>query len=258
MFSCPDCGRTFNTANSLSCHRYRESQKKLEHRCDSKKERKRKIQNLNDKILTGGANSVLETINATSKTNEILHKLTTQMDDIKQQNTDIKQQNTNMAAEVKDLKFQNQEMKEMVGEFVRNPSLLILVDKLCPIQDLRKIDLQAPIFKPVKQILDCEIREYANMMNHETGVVHRKAVKKLIEIQPTVAKDGEKLFCNNDGTLLKCGESEVSRAFINVFANSGYKYAEKALQDLSDADYKGDVMKNAGCAEVVPVIDMFG
>jgi hypothetical protein len=110
----------------------------------------------------------------------------------------------------------------------------------------------------VKQILDCEIREYANMMNHETGMVHRKAVKKLIEIQPTVAKDGENLFCNNDGTLLKCGESEVSREFISVFANSGYKYAEKALEDLCDNEYRGDVMKNAGCAEVVPLIGTFG
>ena len=96
------------------------------------------------------------------------------------------------------------------------------------------------------------------MMSHETGLVHRKAVKKLIEIQPTVAKDGEKLFCNNDGTLLVYGEGDVSREFISVFANSGYKYAEKALEDLNDTNYKRDVMKNAGCVDVVPHIGMFG
>ena len=49
-----------------------------------------------------------------------------------------------------------------------------------------------PAFKPVLEILDNELPEYANLAQEKTGKIHCKAVRKLNEIQPTTVRDEEK------------------------------------------------------------------
>ena len=154
------------------------------------------------------------------------------------------------------------ELKEMVTEFARNPQLLILVDKLYPLSSLRELDLKTPAFKPVLEILDKELPEYPNLVNDETGKVHCKAVKKLNEIQPTVVKDDEKLFYKKGDVLTRGSGEEATKEFIDVIANSGYEYAQKASKDLksrreSDKDFKRSILKNAAChGSIQDVIDM--
>ena len=50
----------------------------------------------------------------------------------------------------------------------------MLVDKLYPIQSLaaREIDLKMPAFKPVLEILDNELPEYANLAQEKTAAAY--------------------------------------------------------------------------------------
>ena len=144
-------------------------------------------------------------------------------------------------------------MKEMVTEFVRKPQLLILVDKLYPLSSLRELDLKTPAFKPVLDILDNELPEYANLVQSKTGTIHRKAVRKLNEIQPTAVKDEEVIFYKQGDIITKADNKQIDKVteeFIDVFANSGYEYAQKASKDLkskraSDKTFQNDLLKNA-------------
>ena len=141
-------------------------------------------------------------------------------------------------------------MKEMVTEFARNPKLIVLVDKLYPIQSLREIDLKTPAFKPVLEILENELPEYANLAQEKTGKVHCKAVRKLNEIQPTAVKDKEKVFYKEGDVITKFKKDEATKSFIDVFANSGYEYAQKASNDLksireSDEHFKKEILQHA-------------
>jgi ElaB/YqjD/DUF883 family membrane-anchored ribosome-binding protein len=113
---------------------------------------------------------------------------------LKEENVAMKEQNQEIIKQNEKIMNQNEEMKEMVTEFARNPKLLVLVDKLYPIQSLREIDLKMPAFKPVLEILDNELPEYANLAQEKTGKIHCKAVRKLNEIQPTAVKDEENIF----------------------------------------------------------------
>eukprot|EP00966_Prymnesium_polylepis_P215797 4996818-Prymnesium_polylepis.1 len=88
---------------------------------------------------------VIEKMNAASKTNELLTQITEQMNDMKKQH---KSDMDSLSKKHDEIIRQNEEMKEMVTEFTRNPKLLVLVDKLYPIQSLREIDLKMPAFKP--------------------------------------------------------------------------------------------------------------
>lgn len=55
---------------------------------------------------------------------------------------------------------------------------------------------------------------------------------------------------------------EATKEFIDVIANSGYEYAQKASKDLkscreSDKDFKCGILKNAACqASVQDVADI--
>ena len=147
---------------------------------------------------------------------------------------------------------QNNDLKDMVSEFARNPKLLVLVDKLYPIQSLEEIDLKMPAFKPVLEILDNELPQYANLAQEKTGEVHCKAVRKLNEIQPTTVKDEDKLFCKDGDIVTKADNMDTTKQFINVIANSGFEYAQKASIDLkskreSDKPFKEVILKNASC-----------
>ena len=247
--TCQDCHKVFQSEHSLRCHRYRESLKLPNLRCGFKEETKiRKAQAAIDERETNkkakiqlanlNATEVLEKVNAASKTNELLETIIEQNNQLKNKMTDIEQQNS--------------ELKEMVTEFARNPQLLIVIDKLHPLSSLRELDLKTPAFKPVLEILDKELPEYPNLVNYETGKIHCKAVKKLNEIQPTVVKDDEKLFYKKGDVLTRGSGEEATKEFIDVIANSGYEYAQKASKDLksrreSDKDFQRDILENAAC-----------
>jgi cell division protein FtsB len=136
-------------------------------RCGHKEERKRrKVQEISEKkekdkkaklqLAELDASEVLEKVNASSRTDELLEKIVQQNDVLVKQNNDLKEK-------VCDIEQQNHELKEMVTEFARNPKLLVLVDKLYPIQSLKEIDLKMTVFRPVLEILDNELPEYANL-----------------------------------------------------------------------------------------------
>ena len=194
----------------------------------------------------------MEKVNDSSKTNELLQKLNDQMGELKEENVAMKEQNQEIIKQNEKIMNQNEEMKEMVTEFARNPKLLVLVDKLYPIQPLLEIDLKMPAFKPVLEILDNELPEYANLAQEKTGKVHCKAVRKLNEIQPTAVKDEEKLFCKDGDVISKADNVKTTTEFINVIANSGFEYAQKASVDLkskreSDQPFKQTILQNASC-----------
>ena len=116
----------------------------------------------------------------------------------------------------------------------------------------KEIDLKMPAFKPVLEILDNELPEYANLAQEKTGKIHCKAVRKLNEIQPTAVKDEEKLFCKDGDVIIKADNVDTTTELINVIANSGFEYAQKASVDLkskreSDQPFKQTILQNASC-----------
>ncbi len=251
MVSCLNCGRTWSDdkrgRNSLSQHKSRHTTSSGTMSCiskqkrDEKRDEKKEATDIIKKIDPIVAVKAVE-----QQTNH--DKLMNKMDKLLEEMTDIKQQNN--------------ELKDMVTEFARNPQLLILVDKLYPLSSLRELDLTTPAFQPVLEILDKELPEYPNLVNDETGKVHCKAVKKLNEIQPTVVKDDEKLFYKKGDVLTRGSGEEATKEFIDVIANSGYEYAQKASNDLksrreSDKDFQRSILKSAAChASIQNVTDI--
>ena len=83
------------------------------------------------------------------------------------------------------------------------------------------------------------------------------------EIQPTVVKDDEKLFYKKGDVLTRGSGEEATKEFIDVIANSGYEYAQKASKDLksrreSDRDFQRDILENAACHDSIQdVTDIF-
>lgn len=266
---CPDCKRSFNNSNALYCHRYRQAEKKPEERCGFKEEaKKRKAQEaIEQKEKKKQAKTILANLDVTDvvaaveqQTNH--DKLMDKMDELLEENKKSRMETQQARLETQKMSEKCDELKEMVTEFARNPQLLILVDKLYPLSSLRELDLKTPAFKPVLEILDKELPEYPNLVNDETGKVHCKAVKKLNEIQPTVVKDDEKLFYKKGDVLTRGSGEEATKEFIDVIANSGYEYAQKASKDLksrreSDKDFKRGILKNAAChASIQDVTDI--
>lgn len=253
--TCSDCHKIFQSTQALRCHTYRESNKPPAQRCGQKRIRQQLLVQRNvaqRQIADWDPLEVVNTVNDASKTNKLLKQLTEQMDTMKEQNEEIIQQNNDLKEEVADIRQQNQEMKEMVSEFARNPKLLVLVDKLYPIQSLREIDLTTDTFKPVLEILEKELPEYPNLVNENTGKVHCKAVRKLNEIQPTAVKDEDMVFYKHGDVVTRGSAVQATTEFIDVFANSGYEYAQKASKDLkstrdSDKSFQNDILKNAYC-----------
>jgi hypothetical protein len=152
ILTCIDCKRKFENENALKCHRYREFNKKPEDRCGYVDERKRKksqeaIEKKENKKMAKmqlselDPSEVIEKMNAASKTNELLTQITEQMNDMKKQHKSdmdsLSKKHDDLSKKHDEIIRQNEEMKEMVTEFTRNPKLLVLVDKLYPIQSLR-------------------------------------------------------------------------------------------------------------------------
>jgi uncharacterized lipoprotein YddW (UPF0748 family) len=257
-YICDGCERSCPSANALRKHRERNHINGL-WLCRIKKEKRSnntKLKEAKAQVSELNPITVMKKVNDSSKTNELLQKLNDQMGELKEENVAMKIQHSSdmqtLLRKHDEIIRQNEEMKEMVTEFARNPKLLVLVDKLYPIQSLREIDLKMPAFKPVLEILDNELPEYANLAQEKTGKIHCKAVRKLNEIQPTTVKDEEKLFCKDGDVITKADNVDTTTEFINVIANSGFEYAQKASVDLkskreSDQPFKQTILKNASC-----------
>ena len=253
-YICKGCERSCPTANALRMHQER-NHINGQWLCGIKKEKrsnKTKLKEAKLKVAELDPITVMEKVNDSSKTNELLEKIIEQNNDLKDKVAEISQENLKHKADMEKIMNQNEEMKEMVTEFARNPKLLVLVDKLYPIQSLKEIDLKMPAFKPVLEILDNELPEYANLAQEKTGKIHCKAVRKLNEIQPTTVKDEEKLFCKDGDVIIKADYIDTTKEFIDVIANSGFEYAQKASVDLkskreSDQPFKRTILQNASC-----------
>ena len=97
-----------------------------------------------------------------------------------------------------------------------------------------------------------QLRPQAAARSFAPGKIHCKAVRKLNEIQPTTVKDEEKLFCKDGDVIIKADYMDTTKEFINVMANSGFEYAQKASADLkskreSDQPFKQTILQNASC-----------
>lgn len=249
MVSCLNCDRTWSDdkkgRNSLSQHKSRHTNSDGTMSCISKekKNEKRKAAEIIKKTDPVVAVAAVEQQNNYEKNhNKLMEK-----------NEQLMEKMDQLLEENKKMSENYGELKEMVTEFVRKPQLLILVDKLYPLSSLRELDLKTPAFKPVLDILDNELPEYANLVQSKTGTIHRKAVRKLNEIQPTAVKDEEFIFYKQGDIITKADNKQIDKVteeFIDVFANSGYEYAQKASKDLkskrdSDKTFQNDLLQNA-------------
>ena len=180
------------------------------------------------------ASSTTETTNALLEDlRDQLGRQNTKMDSLIQKNED---QNNKIS-----------ELKEMMIDMQNNPRLLMICNNLYPLDQL---NLKAPEFKPVLEILDKELPEYANLCNTTTGQIHAKAIKTLNHIQPTAVKEGEDIYFKSENILSKDSDDTTTKAFINAIGKMGYEYAQKASKDLeskreSDTSFQNEILENA-------------
>jgi predicted RNase H-like nuclease (RuvC/YqgF family) len=243
MVACIECGKVFKNAQNLYNHKSR-----LKGSCGIKK----KSNEAKQLLSTMDPVQVVESVNSSSETNALLKEISKQNRELKRDMEEMRKQNG-------DIQQQNDEIKDMMKEMCKNPQLVILCNTLHPLQSLQEIDLREPRFKPVLEILDKELPEYANLANKPTGRVHCKAVRQLNCIQPTAIQDAGTVFFKKDDVLLKDGNHETTKAFIEVMAKTGYSYAQKADKDLkstreSDNLFKKELLENA-CKEALPDVD---
>ena len=237
---CNDCGRKFETLHALQCHISREANKpSSKPKCGSKAKNaalKRQYAEL-DKA------EAMRQINEASQTNDLMKQMSSRLDTVIQQNQTLQ-------SEISEIKQQNNEMKDIMRDIQTNPQLIVLCDKLYPLDALREIDLKTPAFRPVLEILDKELPEYANLGNTQTQKAHCRAVRKLNQIQPTAVEEGESVYFKRGETLAKDCSNETTKEFINVFSQNGYDYARKASKDLesvreSDKIYQKEMLNHA-------------
>ena len=242
---------TFKKNSNLYNHRSY-YQGNCNQRIIAKQERKRRKIEAKELLSTMDPVQVVESVNSSSETNTLLKEISKQNRELKRDMEEMRKQNG-------DIQQQNDEIKDMMKEMCKNPQLVILCNTLNPLQSLQEIDLREPRFKPVLEILDNELPEYANLANKPTGRVHCKAVRQLNCIQPTAVEDSGTVFFKKDDVLLKDGNHETTKAFIEVIAKTGYSYAQKANKDLkstrrSDDSFKQEMLENA-CKEALPGVD---
>ena len=156
-------------------------------------------------------------------------------------------QNEDQNNKIDKLSKQNDELKDMMVDMQNNPRLMIICNKLYPIEQL---NLSEPQFKPVLEILDKELPEYANLANNKTGVVHAKAVQKINTIKPTAVEEGGDIFYKTENVLSKDNGHITTKAFIDAIGALGYEYAQKAIGDLKserecDKPFQHEVLNHA-------------
>ena len=231
VFACEHCLKEHKTSDALRKHNKRHSV----YECKAKLAKQR--------ILDMNPIEVVETINASARTNELLAQLS-------EDNKALKSKMNDLTSEISEIKQQNNEMKDIMRDIQTNPQLIVLCDKLYPLDALREIDLKTPAFRPVLEILDKELPEYANLGNTQTQKAHSRAVRKLNQIQPTAVEEGESVYFKRGETLAKDCSNETTKEFINVFSLNGYDYAKKASKDLesvreSDKIYQKEMLNYA-------------
>lgn len=245
MITCNQCGSSFVNKRSFDVHKSR-NQKEPIWKCKEKLDKKRVRAEASTIIESYDPESILKIAKQAEtqeQTNVLLKQLTAQV-------TKLEERNAEQSQQMEKLSQQNNELKDMMIDIQNNPKLVLVCNQLYPINTLREINLLEPRFEPVRQILDKELPEYANLANDPTAQVHCKAVKQLNIVHPTAVKDGDQIFYKNTDILSKDVNHETTKAFIEAIANSGYEYAQKAKKDLSmtlesDVEFKKQVLENA-------------
>lgn len=230
---CEICQQVFTNANSFRSHKSRLANYGL---CKGRLERKKAseiIVNVEHRELVKAVQNNNNNEETLKELKNIVSALTMKIDQIQHQNTVIQQQ--------------NDQLKDMMIDMQSNPRLLIVSNKLKPLDQL---DLRNPEFKPVLEILDKELPQYANLGNEKTCLIHAKAVKTLNSIHPTAVKEGEVIFFKSQNVLSKDTNYITTKAFIDAFSRLGYQYAKKACDDLksrreSDILFQTEMLKNA-------------
>jgi hypothetical protein len=275
MIRCTECNVEFLNKASLQAHKSKfkpvfEGGVALCKLKLIKKEEKKKRkheewlekQNTRSKIKAADPAQLCSALEKQETTNNLLQQLTTQ---VSEQSKKIDEQSRAMhfqTLKMEKLSQQNDELKDMMVDLQNNPQLVLVCNQLYPLNTLRELDLGEPRFEPVRQILDTELPEYANLASKPTATVHCKAVKQLNMVHPTAVQDGEQIFYKDNNIMSKDTNHETTRAFIEAIANSGYEYAKKARKDLtrnleSDSVFKEQVLENASC-ECIPKIYELG
>jgi hypothetical protein len=202
---------------------------------------------------------ILDAVEEQQTTKELLKTLTNEVRELRQQNNKQSEKMDKLSHQNEKLSQQNDNLKDIMIDIQKNPQLVIICNKLYPLNTLKELDLCEPRFEPVRQILDKELPEYANLASNPTAKVHCKAVKQLNMVHPTAIKNGEQVFYKENDIMSKDVNHETTKAFIEAIANSGYEYAQKAKKDLnasleSDIDFKKQVLENAS-RDCIPDID---
>ena len=153
---------------------------KLQEKAEKKK-RKHEECNARSKIKSADPMQLCNALEQQETTNDLLQKLTTQVGEqckkIEEQTREMQHQNRKMEK----LSQQNDELKDMMRDIQKNPQLVLVCNQLYPLNTLKELDLGEARFEPVRQILDKELPEYANLASKPTATVHCKAVKELNE-----------------------------------------------------------------------------
>ena len=242
---CEECNKEFKTGPSYRMHKSRNKAARENGglTCSGKIEKKQILRAENAQIGRMSQSEIRTAVtnaSTTQSTNAILEKMSAQLE---RQNDKIESQSN----KIDSLASQNDELKSMMIELQNNPRLLVVCNKLYPIEQL---DLKEPQFQPVLEILDKELPEYANLGNSTTGQIHAKAIKTLNHIQPTAVKEGEDVYFKTDDVLSKDNDHKTTKAFIDAISKMGYEYAQKASGDLksdreSDTGFKKEILENA-------------
>jgi len=245
MLQCPDCHETFKNSRSLYNHKSREKKKKRNGlpTCAIRKQYIEENQIVRETIENTDKREIFQAIHErseTASTNVLLEDLKKQLGNQNKKMDCLIQQN-----EEQNIKIS--ELKDIMIDVQNNPRLLVLCNNL---YSLKELNLAAPEFKPVLEILDKELPEYPNLGNIKTGKIHAKAINKLNHIQPTALKNGEDIYFKNDNILAKDTDNTTTKAFIDAIGKLGYEYAQKALDDLrsqreSDQMFKKESLSNA-------------
>lgn len=229
---------------------YRESKKAEYSKCYNKQKRKseeieerEEVRKTKKSAYEYANSNPAEVVNIAS--GEMKREMKKEFDDMK---AELKAENAKNHADT-DAKLE--EMKGMMKEICAKPQLVMICNSLYPFESLKDLNLKDPCFGSVREILDKELPEYANLCNRRTGKVHCKAIKELNTIQPTAIRDNDNIYIKQGDILSKEKDNDVSRAFINVIADNGYEYAKNARDDLRTNfrpaydDWKKSILVNA-------------
>ena len=242
MISCELCKRKFTNQHGLTNHNSRNKIAKEKGRmtCIERIENKKRTREQDAEIEGLTRSELRAVVSDQSQHNANHNELMMKMDTLFEENKKYRCELEESREDTKCLIQKVGELKEMMVDLQNNPKLLVVCNKLYPLEEL---DLKEPKFGPVLEILDKELPEYANLGNDKTGRIHAKAINKLNHIQPTAIKNGEDVYFKSEDILSKDVGHKTTTAFIDAIGKMGYNYAQKAITDLqsnrpSDSHFK--------------------